>query len=109
MYVQLFICFFVFSVSKFAQYDYFGGCKQGNLPCVESMYCNKNENGGCTNCTFARCMTIARDRYSYAFSYRGTGRKFCRMCDKKAFDNPVASDPNKYHWGIYRLQTRKSI
>ena len=51
----------------------------------------------CVGCSFEQCRDRAISKNSYAFSYRGTEKKWCYMCDKNQVKQPW------FHadWGIY--------
>ena len=49
---------------------------------VQGKYCGDfPEDEGCRGCSLDECATHAYTNKSVSFSYRGTGIKWCRLCD----------------------------
>ena len=51
----------------------------------------------CDDCSFDHCLGYAEYFGPFAFAYRGTSQRWCRKCDKVAFDWRVKGPD----WGIY--------
>ena len=86
------------------EYLFFGGCEKGTS-CLEGLICGRNEDKACGSCSFDECRNHAIAQNSYAFSYRGTSDRWCRFCNKKAFENRIYKTDinglNPDDWGIY--------
>ena len=60
----------------------------GTYPVVEA----------CRGCSFTECQERAIVRNSFAFSYRGTSTKWCRLCDEAGLSSASSTDNP---WGTY--------
>ena len=78
------------------------GCERGNdqgkfvvKGCLNGRACGGRFE--CIGCSFEQCRDRAISQNKYAFSYRGTGDKWCYMCDRNQVKLPW-----KYaDYGIY--------
>ena len=79
-------------------YRYHSGCVEG-LECSKGTYCGSyiRSDECALGCTFEQCLALAENRTSYAFSYRGSGSRWCRMCNQSEAATPVSHKD----WGIY--------
>ena len=67
--------------------------------CSSGSVCGSSkEDEACTSCSFNECQNHAIAKSSLAFSYRGTDRKWCRLCDEADL---LSSSPTTTAWGIY--------
>ena len=82
---------------------FFGGCLDGN-PCSDGLICGIDAKDKAYNdTTLQECKKYAEDTNSYAFSYRSTGGKWCRLCDEANFGNrQTTSNP----WGVFLKPTQ---
>ena len=91
------------------EYEFFGGCENGDLSCEDSMVCGWEV---CAGCPLEKCKEKAQDGDSYAFAYGGRDGTVCRLCNKTAFDNREIFSVNNARrpWGIYQKYTQgKSV
>ena len=66
-------------------YEYFQGCKTvRNGECLEEGQSCVSENQ-CTNCTFGKCIQLAKQRYSIGFSYSRQTYS-CKLCTLDQLD-----------------------
>ena len=83
--------------NSLGSYSYYDGCTEG-LVCSKGMFCGELTDEACRNCSFAECHNYAETAKSFSFSYTSSFKKFCRLCDKKDFDNRT-----QYRsWGLYK-------
>ena len=75
-------------------YYFYGGCEDGKT-CLNGKICGTLT--ACRKCSLDDCRRIAASRGSFAFSYRGTSHRWCRLCDQSSFANHVSD----HDWGIY--------
>ena len=85
-------------------YTFLGGCKDGLYPCssIKGMLCGDYpEDEACRDCSLEECMELAIDAKSYALAYRGTGIKWCRLCDESDFEKKQNISETSRTWGVY--------
>ena len=77
-----------------SEYSYDQGCVEGQT-CSTGKYCGNDDDF--RGLTFAECGQKAEISNSFAFAYRSTGAKYCRLCDVAEYGNiRDYSD-----WGVY--------
>ena len=65
--------------------------------CSDGLLCGSSENEACRSCSFDECQEHAFAKNSFAFSYRGTRTKWCRLCDEA----DLRSAMTQKDWGTY--------
>ena len=64
--------------------------------CSNGLLCGTNTE--CSGCSFTECQEHAIASNSFAFSYRGTSMKWCRLCDEADLSSASSTS---YPWGTY--------
>ena len=79
-------------------YAYYGGCAMGSA-CINGLICGSYpENEACSGCSFTECQEHAIASNSFAFSYRETFTKHCRLSDEADLSSASRTGNT---WGIY--------
>ena len=85
-----------------APYEYFRGCKDihGLGFCTEEGERCVTENQ-CSNCTFGKCIQLAKDKDSKGFSYskKLDGTSHCKLCTIKQ----LGTLQKEHHWVVYKI------
>ena len=87
-------------------YEYYEGCKDGQN-CKEGKRCISANQ--CTNCTFGRCIQLAKETNSEGFSYSNTelsgtfqdgthGSSQCKLCTNEQ----LATLVTEKNWVVYK-------
>ena len=81
-------------------YSLVGGCEMGSdgISCDDSngISCGTEV---CQSCSFNECQQHAIASNSFAFSYRGTGTKWCKLCTRTEVSTQGTA--HAQDWGIY--------
>lgn len=85
------------------KYEFISGCEKGT-ECSNGMICG-DATDACTSCSFEDCMLLAENRKAVAFTYRGTGLKWCRFCSHTELQN-IRSTDFRFHWGVYARKAK---
>ena len=76
------------------------GCEKGQACGYSGMDCGNSYI--CENCTFEECLQHATESNSFAFAYRATGGKYCRLCDV----NQLKYVGSSRDWGVYKSASK---
>ena len=91
---------FYFLWSYTSVYSLVGGCEMGSdgISCDDSngISCGTEV---CQSCSFNECQQHAIASNSFAFSYRGTGTKWCKLCTRTEVSTQGTA--HAQDWGIY--------
>ena len=94
---------FYFLWSYTSVYSFYGGCKWDILS--NGVNCDGDSTGAscgtevCQSCSFNECQQHAIASNSFAFSYRGTGTKWCKLCTRTEVSTQGTA--HAQDWGIY--------
>ena len=78
-------------------FKFHAGCRQGDS-CENGKYCSSSNK--CISCSFEVCKSIAEGVKAVAFAYRGTGDKYCRLCNQ----TELANLKTYKDWSVYKYE-----
>ena len=86
-------------------YSFYGGCKWDILS--NGVNCDGDSRGAscgtevCQSCSFNECQQHAIASNSFAFSYRGSDTKWCKLCNRADVSASGSQDTVAKDGGIY--------